>query len=908
MVCVRRMICVAAAVLMTVSCASQDIGMALLAQGQNPCMAAGTYAANAKLKGDVDGAIEAWKKAIPSYENKGQPLTLAGIYKTLGELLVESRRVGEIPDIVEKFRAEMRTIDSRGIHNIDDLGYGFRVSELASVQSAEQSRRSQQEMYQMLKGADSRLLTDYYAVVGDDLKADEQLTRLTQLNAERAGTKVPSPQSMLREGTREEPTSSILTSRNASSLRHRAAYDRLMKVNVPSDPFDKQVRQAIVYTKQNDQRAVAAWDAVIEEVNRIDNEGTYDGVAARMKLDNLREVILKESLRTYRTLGTTEKSVEFVKEYIKKRESSRATIASESHKRSFQERGLEIYDSFIMITTSLPEENLDGMEQAKSRAMLDLMSGGIDRIDNAEVREIQRLQLAEISPGESSERGIALQGKLQALRQEHPEYYTLVSSEVCDRDDLAATLEPDMIALSYYLTEDTLFINVFGPEERTFFNSSPKRTEKVVSVPITVPEIALAVRQFRQGLMSTAQMERPAGGRIYLEYPLRNDGEEIVIVNESPLKLRVHEIRGETGRTSDARTMAYHVSSLVDTVAPGQRAVVMRFLVDVPEGGFPASEVSVDRTSTYRIKTNLGELAITNRVFAEPGEKVSVSTENRRDIVIGDSQVSLYDLLIKPVEELIKGKKLVIVPHGILHTIPFETLQGKNGRYLIEDHVVSYAPSLNVLKLVREKERAEPTRLVAYSDTLLDLRFARAEVEAIRGEFGEAIVLTGNEVTREAVTKTVSQGDVVHFACHGIFNPDAPLESGLVISSPSAANLSDVGQLEIFNVMDIMSVKVNPSLVFLSACDSGRAEITGGDEIVGLTRGFFVAGTPSVINTLWSIDDRSTAELVQRFYQNMFEKGMDKATALQDAKLHLIQEGFDHPFYWAAFVLQGDWQ
>ncbi len=486
----RRLICVAA-VLLLASCSFNDFGTALLAMNShNSYAAAGNYATNAEFKGDLDGAVRAWTNVIPDYENSEQPLTMAMIYNNIGRLLVKSEQVGEIPGIVEKYRAEIEKIETIGLENFDDMGMGYRAVDLGSASDPEKKKQQQLRMLQSLQDTDTRLLKEYYAQVGDSEKEAVESARLTAQHAERTGTVQSS--SFVREGTPEEPTSSIIISHNLKNTQYKTTYDRLMKVDVPADPFDKLVRQAIVYTNQHDQRAVAAWDAVNEEAYRIDNEGTWDGLAARGKVDNLRDIIWKESLRAYRTLGTTEKSIEFVKKYIEKRESSRATIASESHKRSFQELGLNIYDSFIIMTAALPEENLIGMERAKSRAMLDLMSGGIDRIDNAKVREIHRLQTVEATPDESSERGFVVQGKLRELRQEHPEYYTLVSSEVSDRDDLASALEPDMVALSYYITDDTLFINVFGSEERTIFNPSPKKTEKVVTVPISTPEISLA--------------------------------------------------------------------------------------------------------------------------------------------------------------------------------------------------------------------------------------------------------------------------------------------------------------------------------------------------------------------------------------------------------------------------------
>jgi len=268
---------------------------------------------------------------------------------------------------------------------------------------------------------------------------------------------------------------------------------------------------------------------------------------------------------------------------------------------------------------------------------------------------------------------------------------------------------------------------------------------------------------------------------------------------------------------------------------------------------------------------------------------------------------SLYDVLIKPVEPYITGKRLVIVPHSVLHFLPFETLKDGQGRYLIESHPVSYAPSLNALRLCRTKNRGKATKLVAYGDTLGDLQYARREVDAVSSLFEESVVLSGQQVTKASVSSTIAQGDIIHFACHGIFDPASPLDSALVMASPASRGVT-LGNLNLLTVSDIMRFKASPSLVFLSACDTGRARVSGGDELIGLVRGFFVAGSPSLVTTLWPIDDESTAMLAFRFYENLLKRNMDKAKALQEAKLYLMKQGFKDPYYWAAFVLQGDWQ
>jgi len=190
--------------------------------------------------------------------------------------------------------------------------------------------------------------------------------------------------------------------------------------------------------------------------------------------------------------------------------------------------------------------------------------------------------------------------------------------------------------------------------------------------------------------------------------------------------------------------------------------------------------------------------------------------------------------------------------------------------------------------------------LVAYGDPLGDLSFARVEVDRIQNYFTESNVFTGQEVTLKKVLGTIKNGDIIHFACHGIFNPASPFNSALLLSGQD-------GSAEPLTVSRLLGLKMNPYLTTLSACDTGLARISGGDELLGLVRGFFVAGSPSLVTTLWPIDDKSTSLFMARFYENLITKNMNKADAVRDAKLYLMNEGYKRPYYWAAFILQGDW-
>ena len=261
--------------------------------------------------------------------------------------------------------------------------------------------------------------------------------------------------------------------------------------------------------------------------------------------------------------------------------------------------------------------------------------------------------------------------------------------------------------------------------------------------------------------------------------------------------------------------------------------------------------------------------------------------------------MNIFDVLIAPVAEYIHAGHLVIIPHGALHFLPFEALQDREGKYLIEKYDVSYAPSLSVLKYCKQNNTGRKDRLAAFGDPLGDLAFAKAEVNALRDLFPDSAVFTGPEVTLEKVVINTKDRDVIHFACHGVFNTGSPFDSALLLHGPD-------GTAQLLTVSRILGMKMQPYLVTLSACDTGLARISGGDELLGLVRGFFVAGSPSLVTALWPIDDKSTSLLMHRFYENLMKKNMNKAEALRDAKLHLLNAGYENPYYWAAFILQGD--
>jgi CHAT domain-containing protein len=261
----------------------------------------------------------------------------------------------------------------------------------------------------------------------------------------------------------------------------------------------------------------------------------------------------------------------------------------------------------------------------------------------------------------------------------------------------------------------------------------------------------------------------------------------------------------------------------------------------------------------------------------------------------------LYNILLKPVEKFLYGKpRIAIVPHGSLHYLPFEALMNK-GKFLVEKNIkIFYLPSASVYKYCREKNKKSKEKVTAFVNPDGTLPGSEKEVEVLEQLFpGRVEVFSGKKVTESMVKANSGASDILHIACHGKFESEHPLYSGLLLVPD---NEND-GCLE---VSEIFQLQLKPAyLVTLSACETNVGNISPGDEIIGLTRAFIYAGTPSILASLWKVDDLYTAKLMASFYLAL--KNADKIDALHAARLEIINEpGKRHPFYWAAFVLIGD--
>lgn len=278
----------------------------------------------------------------------------------------------------------------------------------------------------------------------------------------------------------------------------------------------------------------------------------------------------------------------------------------------------------------------------------------------------------------------------------------------------------------------------------------------------------------------------------------------------------------------------------------------------------------------------------------------------------------LYDLLVKPAEARLQGKTtLCIIPDGILWELPFHALQPREDRYLIEDFAIYHAPSLGVLKVANDRkgQRAgiSPS-LLAFGNPAIsrepnDEQFeplpdAETEVKRLADLFppNQKRILIGEQASERAFNTFAPGASILHFATHGTFDNRRPLQSFLLLAKAGAA-ANENGRLEARELLDL---KLNADLAVLSACETARGRIGAGEGVIGLSWAFIAAGCRSTLVTQWKAKSDLTSDWMAGFYQNLEGDKRSKSEALRQASLNLINgRRYQHPFYWAEFILIG---
>ena len=250
----------------------------------------------------------------------------------------------------------------------------------------------------------------------------------------------------------------------------------------------------------------------------------------------------------------------------------------------------------------------------------------------------------------------------------------------------------------------------------------------------------------------------------------------------------------------------------------------------------------------------------------------------------------LHNSLIWPLEHIIERRKLIIVPYGRLHYLPFHALHDGD-KYLIEHCEISYAPSAAIFLQCQQRVEHGLNRALIMGVSDEQAPRIADEIQAIKNVFQNVTTLVEDAATATALRGQAAGVDVVHLACHGQFRSDNPLFSALKLADGW------------FTVRDAYSLKLENALVTLSGCETGVNAVAPGDELIGLARGFFAAGARSVLLSLWMVDDEATNQTMIDFYQET-RKGRSLSASLRAAQLRMLEKN-PHPFFWSPFVLVG---
>lgn len=379
--------------------------------------------------------------------------------------------------------------------------------------------------------------------------------------------------------------------------------------------------------------------------------------------------------------------------------------------------------------------------------------------------------------------------------------------------------------------------------------------------------------------------------------------------------------------------------------------------------------IGTDFANSYKLpkETEIEQLAIdTQHLISEriKGEKFENNNDKINRTELADEELRkklklLSDIILKPITEKIKNKRLLIIADGALNYIPFAALSDPmdNLKWLVINHEIVNIASVAVLSVLENQKniKLSPEKTVTiFADPIFsdkDLRFKKKDISEAdeaeqitinrdnitnihrdaqsfldRDSDGRLIysrreaefllkILPSNQVKayldsfaslNELKSPKLPTSRILHLATHGLFSVEHPELSGLMFSR---FNEHGKTQNAFISASEIYSLKLPVELVVLSACQTGLGKNIKGEGIVGLTRGFMYAGAKKVMVSLWSVNDRATSELMTNFYQKLLLEQKPPAQALREAQINLIESTeWKNPYYWAAFTLHGNYR
>ncbi len=508
--------------------------------------------------------------------------------------------------------------------------------------------------------------------------------------------------------------------------------------------------------------------------------------------------------RIYEGMGQVAQAIEHYQKAAEKTEQMAAAITAEEHRTAFVADKLAPYEALVSLyAQDNPGKAFQWAEQAKSRALVDLLSAGIrPKAHFDDKTEHQRME------------------RLQELRDELNWLYTRLTRGAAPGEAGAPMAGPEtMSKIKASEAEATSLwrdLQARHPETLSLLRGTAPSTEEIQAI---LPEQAALIEYFIGRGQVTA-----------------------FVLTKTSIR-------------------AFPDMARLPDLLPLLEALAFQY------SKFQFGPVYIQRHEELLLKGIQEVLAQLGKKLIEPFEK-----------------------------EISQADSLIIIPHGPLHSLPFQAIR-VDQHYLVEKWAISYAPSAAVYKFCRDKAGAEKSQADPTGKTLLagvpdeNTSHIEAEIRALEKLFSNAEILLGEQATFERFRAASEDCEIVHLAAHGLFRPQAPLLSSIKLADRWLA------------VQDIYELNLKASLVTLSACETGLGHDAGGDDIVGLVRGFFHAGAKSLLVSLWMVDDEFMARLNTEFYTHWLE-GDPKARALQKAQLNLL-ELKPHPYYWAPLILVG---
>ncbi|HSD18241.1 MAG TPA: CHAT domain-containing protein [Thermomonas sp.] len=270
---------------------------------------------------------------------------------------------------------------------------------------------------------------------------------------------------------------------------------------------------------------------------------------------------------------------------------------------------------------------------------------------------------------------------------------------------------------------------------------------------------------------------------------------------------------------------------------------------------------------------------------------------------VGDK---IGSLLLAPLQ-VPAGKRMVIVPHGPLHYLPFQALR-LEGQYLIERNPISIAPSISIAARLAERTPTVPAQLVAFGNPTINpdvaepLPGAEREVHALSRQFPGATLFFKEQANKSNFEASAPTARLLHVAAHAMADTLDPLHSKVLLADEN-------GQPNYLEAKDVLGMDLKgTAMIALSACESGLGRVEDGDEVLGFTRSFLSAGTSTLLASLWPVSDAATETLMTTLYDDL-AKGVPVQDAMRDAqRAVLANPETAHPFFWAPFNLIGNWR